>query len=222
MASLFYDLHAAAFSKSRFRIWPHVAEFLTALPQGANVLDLGCGNGKNTQYGLELGLQMRGLENSAALCEICVGRGLPVIQGDARALPFEDNTFDAIIMIAVIHHINPEEHRAVLGEIARTLKPGGKALITNWAVEQPEPAWKAPPPRSFAPGLNMVIWKGKEAAPLPYWIMNKTIADEFIQNLPPPLKALDLTWSAGNWEFWLQKAAPQSITSEPQDARPAV
>jgi SAM-dependent methyltransferase len=165
---------------------------------------------------------MQGLENSSALCEICQGRGLPVTQGDARIIPFEDDSFDAIIMIAVIHHINPEEHQTVLNEIARVLKPGAKALITNWAVEQPEPAWKAPPPRTFAPGLNMVLWKGKEAAPLPYWIMNKTIANEFIQNLPPPLKALDLTWSAGNWEFWLQKALTHSLTSESLDARPAV
>ena len=221
MASLFYDLHAPAFSRTRFRIWPHVAKFLDSLPPASRVLDIGCGNGKNMTYGQEHGLQMMGLEQSPSLCDICLVKGLDVIEGDARTIPFEDNTFDAIIMIAVIHHLDPAEHIKVLGEINRVLKPQGRALITNWAVEQPI-AQKTSTPRTFAPGLNMVLWKGKEAAPLPYWIMDKSIADEFIKNLPPPLKALDLTWSSGNWEFWIQKQVDPFITSESQDARPAV
>ena len=149
---------------------------------------------------------------------------LAKVKMDLHDIPFEDNTFDAIIMIAVIHHLDPAEHINVLSEISRVLKLHGRALITNWAVEQPT-AQKTSTPRTFAPGLNMVLWKGKETAPLPYWIMDKTIADEFIKNLPQPLKALDLTWSAGNWEFWIQKRGQQSqspITSESQDAHPAV
>ena len=196
--SMFYDIHADDFSKSRFRIWPHVQIFLDSLKSNSRVLDIGCGNGKNMLYRDDL--DMIGLEYSKGLCSICKSRLLPVVQGDARSIPFEDNMFDAIIMIAVIHHINPDEHLKVLSEIQRVLRPGGICLITNWAVEQPDDSR-----RKFHPGLNMVTWKGKETLPLPYWVMDKTLANDFINNLPKGLKFMKLDWEAGNWHFTLQK-----------------
>jgi ubiquinone/menaquinone biosynthesis C-methylase UbiE len=196
----FYDTYAADFSKSRFRIWPLIRKFLDNLPSNSTVLDIGCGNGKNMNYGAQRkDLQMCGLEHSQALTDICLSQNLKVIQGDARALPYPNESFDAIIMIAVIHHINPEEHDIVLNEIKRVLKPNGTCLITNWATEQPENA-----KRQFHKGLNMVIWKGKEETPLPYWVMDKTLAEEFIHSLPSGLKFMNLEWDAGNWNFTLQ------------------
>jgi ubiquinone/menaquinone biosynthesis C-methylase UbiE len=194
----FYNLHAQDFSRSRFRIWPSVKKLLDELPPYSTVLDIGCGNGKNMLYRQDL--NMTGLEYSEALCNICINRGLKVVQGDARSLPFKDNTFDAIIMIAVIHHIPPDEHYKVLKEIARVLKPQGQALITNWAVEQPQDSR-----RTFTRGLNMVLWRGKESNPLPYWIMDKTLAEEFIQKIPDSIKCKNLSWNGGNWEHFLQK-----------------
>ena len=201
--STFYDIHATDFSKTRFRIWPHVRHFLDSLPTNSKVLDIGCGNGKNMSYRQDL--QLYGLEHSQSLTDICVQRGLKVQQGDARKLPFEDSTFDAIIMIAVIHHINPEEHIQVLNEIQRVLIPGGKCLITNWAVEQPISA-----KRQFHRGLNMVVWKDKEATPLPYWVMDKELAEEFTNNLPSGLQFMNLDWDAGNWNILLTKVSKTS------------
>jgi SAM-dependent methyltransferase len=195
----FYDIHAEDFSRSRFRIWPSVHKFLNGLPIGSRVLDIGCGNGKNMYN--RSNLEMIGLENSQQLCEICTNRGLNVVQGDARALPFEQETFDAIIVIAVIHHIHPEEHELVLNEIQRVLKPGGKCLITNWAEEQPEAAR-----RTFHTGLNWVVWKGKESNPLPYWIMNRALAENFKKTVPEGLICERFEWDAGNWEFYINKS----------------
>ena len=200
--STFYDIHAADFSKSRFRIWPLVKQFLDSLPPNSKVLDIGCGNGKNMIYALNRqDLQVYGLEHSQALTDICIQKGLNVIQGNALSLPFENNTFDAIIMIAVIHHINPDEHNKVLKEIQRVLKPTSKCLISNWAVEQPENA-----KRQFVKGLNMVVWKDKEDNPLPYWVMNRTIAEEFTHSVSNDLKCINLEWDGGNWYFTLQRS----------------
>lgn len=202
----FYDIHAQDFSKSRFRIWPSVKLFLDSLPPNSRVLDIGCGNGKNMFYGTQKKtLNMFGLEQSQALKEICANQGLNVVQGNALNLPFENDSFDAIIMIAVIHHINPLEHDKVLMEIQRVLKPNAQCLITNWAVEQPEGAR-----RQFTKGLNMVLWKGKENNPLPYWVMDKELALEFINNLPDGLKFMNLEWNAGNWNVLFQKS-PQKL-----------
>ena len=197
----FYEIHAQDFSRSRYRIWPSVASFLDALPSNSTVLDIGCGNGKNMIHRQDL--TMVGLEQSKALCDICINRNLNVVQGSALSLPFKDNTFDAIIMIAVIHHIHPEEQIKVLEEIQRVLKPSANAsaLITNWAVEQPDDGR-----RTFVPGLNMVKWKGKEIDPLPYWVMNKEMAEEFSQKMPEGIKCKNLSWGGGNWEFIIQKS----------------
>lgn len=195
----FYDIHAQDFSKSRFRIWSGVKQFLDALPPNSSVLDIGCGNGKNMNYGSQRHI-MTGLEQSIALTEICHNQHLNVVQGDALSLPFKDNTFDAIIMIAVIHHINPQDHDKVLKEIERVLKPDAQCLITNWAVEQPENA-----KRQFTKGLNMVMWKNKEDSPLPYWVMDYLLAEEFTNKLPSGLKCMYLEWEAGNFNFTLQK-----------------
>jgi SAM-dependent methyltransferase len=196
--STFYDIHASDFSKSRFRIWPHVKQFLDSLPSNSKVLDIGCGNGKNMNYRTDL--QMFGVEHSQALTDICLRQDLRVVRGDARNIPFKNESFDAIIMIAVIHHINPSEHFQVLQEIERLLVPGGKCLITNWAVEQPENA-----KRQFHKGLNMVTWKNKEDVPLPYWVMDKELADEFTKNLPNGLEFMNLEWDAGNWNFIFER-----------------
>ena len=207
----FYDTHGVDFSKSRFRVWPQVREFLDALPHGAKVLDIGCGNGKN-MLAARADLSVTGCEPSRTLCEICAERGLNVVQGDARQLPFKDASFDAVIMIAVIHHIHPREHNQPLFEIQRVLKPGGKALITNWAVEQPVGAR-----RSFHVGLNLVSWKGKEMEPLPYWVMDRETAEAFVRSLPHELICESLVCVAGNWTFVIGRGGQSPPLKPPLD-----
>lgn len=192
----FYKKYGTDFSKSRFRVWPQVRDFIETLPSGATVLDIGCGNGKNMN--LREDLTFIGLEPSPTLCAICESRGLEVVNGDARRLPFADGTFDAVQMIAVIHHIPPEEQYKALFEIQRVLKPNGRAFLTSWAVEQPPTAR-----RSFTPGLNYVLWEGKGDAAIPYWVMDVVAAQTFKTTLPPQLECTSLVWNAGNWNFSL-------------------
>ena len=47
---------------------------------------------------------------------------------------------DGVLCIAVLHHISTLERRlAMLGELARVLRCGGRALVTVWASEQEQP-----------------------------------------------------------------------------------
>ena len=194
----FYETYGSDFSKSRFRIWPQVRDFVKALPTGAKVLDIGCGNGKN--MGIRKDLQMIGFEQSSTLCEICAKKGLEVVQGDARSLPFPNNSFDAVIMIAVLHHLPPIEQRTVLFEIKRVLQSGGVAMITCWAVEQPPSAR-----RKFVRGLNLVEWSGREELPLMYWVQDEADAKELGRSLPHGLECTSIVWNAGNWNHYLTK-----------------
>lgn len=48
---------------------------------------------------------------------------------------------DAVVCIAVLHHIASAARRVrLLAELARVLRPGGRALVTVWASQQEEPA----------------------------------------------------------------------------------
>jgi ubiquinone/menaquinone biosynthesis C-methylase UbiE len=48
-------------------------------------------------------------------------------QGDARSLPYEDASFDAVVLVTVLGEIPDQD--AALGEIARVLRPGGRLVV---------------------------------------------------------------------------------------------
>ncbi|MBX9772352.1 MAG: class I SAM-dependent methyltransferase [Candidatus Obscuribacterales bacterium] len=48
--------------------------------------------------------------------------------------PFEDNSFDLIVLGSVFTHMVPEDMRNYMMEISRVLKPNGKALITYFLL----------------------------------------------------------------------------------------
>jgi len=52
-------------------------------------------------------------------------------------LPYRDESFDAALSVAVIHHLATRDRRVrALRELARILRVGGRILITVWAKEQ--------------------------------------------------------------------------------------
>lgn len=59
-----------------------------------------------------------------------------LIEGDARALPFSDATFDLAILASVMYLI--DDWRAALGEACRVIRPGGHILLViERSVERP-------------------------------------------------------------------------------------
>ncbi|XP_037361588.1 alkylated DNA repair protein alkB homolog 8 isoform X1 [Talpa occidentalis] len=130
-----YEEIAGHFSSTRHTPWPHIVEFLKALPSGSLVADVGCGNGK--YLGINKDLYMIGCDRSQNLVDICRERQFQAFVCDALAVPVRSGSCDACISIAVIHHFATAERRvAALQELVRLLRPGGKALIYVWAMEQ--------------------------------------------------------------------------------------
>jgi alkylated DNA repair protein alkB family protein 8 len=66
-----YDHIAEDFSKSRYKMWPLVENFVNDIPNDALVGDFGCGNGKNLINKKDNGI---GLEVSINLAKICKGK----------------------------------------------------------------------------------------------------------------------------------------------------
>eukprot|EP00743_Colponemidia_sp_Colp-15_P006292 GILK01006770.1.p1 GENE.GILK01006770.1~~GILK01006770.1.p1 ORF type:complete len:643 (+),score=105.48 GILK01006770.1:34-1962(+) len=130
-----YDVIAPHFSHTRYKPWPMIDSFLKALPCGALVADVGCGNGK--YLGVNPSLFMLGSDRSSNLIQICADRGFEVAVADNIKLNYRSNAFDAVISIAVVHHFSTEQNRLhAIRELSRITRPGGRILIYVWALEQ--------------------------------------------------------------------------------------
>lgn len=101
---------------------------LLCIDSNKRVLEIGCGFGillNRIPAKYKIGTE----SNKTALDE-CKRRGLSVVQSDAEnGLPFEDSSFDIIIMNEVIEHLkNPQ---VILKECARVLSLNGRIAITT-------------------------------------------------------------------------------------------
>ena len=71
------------------------------------------------------------------LVSIASSRGHEVAVADTLNLPFRTNSFDAVISIAVVHHLSSHTRRQrALRELVRVTREGGVVLVYVWAMEQ--------------------------------------------------------------------------------------
>jgi len=95
------------------------------VPQGARVLDLGCGDGALLSYLLrERGCTGYGVEIDDANVLACARRGVNVVQLnlDEGLAMFGDNSFDVVLQIDTLQHLRNAE--VMLRETARVGKSG--------------------------------------------------------------------------------------------------
>ena len=106
---------------------------VAALPRGARVLDVGCGNGFPITHSLvNAGHCVAGLDSSRGMLER-FRVTLPmtaVVRADARACPFADGVFDAAISWGMMFHLPRDDQAAALASVSRVLKPGAAFLFT--------------------------------------------------------------------------------------------
>jgi ubiquinone/menaquinone biosynthesis C-methylase UbiE len=116
--------------------------FLTGLDQpGSQVLDYGCGFGWTTLLLAQKAQRVVGFDISegslAVLRRSAEENGFHNIEtraGDGEALPFADQQFDVVFGNAVLHHLRLD---VCLPEIARVLKPGGRAAFCEPFAHNP-------------------------------------------------------------------------------------
>lgn len=101
---------------------------------GPRVLDYGCGAGEFSRLLVGIGYQVVGADISHLFLRDALQRhggqpGLCFVQTEpGTRLPFGEGYFDAVTAINVIEHV--AQPAAVLGELARVLKPGGVMVLT--------------------------------------------------------------------------------------------
>ncbi len=102
-----------------------IVDKLLVLPPGTRVLEVGAGAGHLTKHLAARGVDIVGIDVNPQAPEVA---GTELIQEmSADAMRFADEEFDAIVSFHAIEHI-PALDRAA-AEMARVLKPGGKALL---------------------------------------------------------------------------------------------
>lgn len=114
---------------------------------GEHVLDVGCGTGTFAiamkrlvgAAGRAAGIDAsREMTISARRKARKAGVELEVQEGLAQALPFADESFDLAASTLMLHHLPRSARQACAREIARVLKPGGRALAVDFATSSKE------------------------------------------------------------------------------------
>lgn len=157
-----YEATARAWDEGPARVYRILARALVAQSPisltGASVLDLGAGTGAVSEAVARAG----GRAIAADLADAMLRRraaGGPGAVGDALALPFRNDAFDAVAAAFVLNHL--ADPRGALGEAARVTRPGGAVLTSTFANGDDHPAKAAvedalrrfgfePPPWSVA------------------------------------------------------------------------
>jgi SAM-dependent methyltransferase len=109
----------------------HVLERAIArlgLPAHAQILDAGCGSGRNMVELARLGI-VTGVELSHTSVRLARERDAgEVVEGSVMDMPFEEASFDLAVSLDVIEHL--QDDIGALRELRRVTRPGGALLVT--------------------------------------------------------------------------------------------
>ncbi len=139
MTKLAFDEYAEAydswFLENRAILESEVRLLRHFLEKPGQALSVGCGTGLfewilREQHGTEIGF---GVEPSEDMRRIARERGLEVRAGSAEELPYEDDSFDTVILNGIPGYVDDLE-RAFL-EAARVLRPGGAIIVADVPAE---------------------------------------------------------------------------------------
>jgi len=118
------------------------AKLIVSLGQlafGKKVLELGCGTGIFTEKLSKTGATITALDISPDLLNLAkkriIAENISFVLGDLENLEFADNSFDAIVGVSILHHVNLN---TALKEIKRVLKNGGKVIFSEPNMLNPQ------------------------------------------------------------------------------------
>jgi len=130
-------LHSYLWRSRANRIFP---DFIEYTPPSPFVLELGTGQGLGAIFLAEKlkGSRFIAIDNEHDMVKAAIENverndleeRIKVKWGDALALDFPDQSFDAVVAITVLHHV-PDYEKALV-EAARVLKKGGVFLIVDF------------------------------------------------------------------------------------------
>lgn len=201
------------------------------LPPNFRCLDIGAGVGKLLS---KLKAEFPQMQPDA--CDFHVERfDLPGVQVktvhlDRDPLPYADNSFDLITCTEVFEHV--ENYRAILREMRRILKPGGRVIITTPNVLNALSRWRnviVGFPNLFGPlptKADNLFSTGRHITPIPYFYLAHAMLEADLKDIDLHMDRLSTTslfWSVVfyplmliAWPFYIsrEKNRFRTVTAE--------
>jgi ubiquinone/menaquinone biosynthesis C-methylase UbiE len=131
---------APSYAESTAKLTSHAVRDLIDAAQltgDSRALEVGCGPGHITAMMADTGATVTGVDLVPAMIETAraLHPDIEFVQADAEQLPFEGDSFDAVLVNFTIHHFARPD--VVCAEIKRVLKPGGHFVFAG-PIEQLE------------------------------------------------------------------------------------
>ena len=123
----YYDRYAVPYYEETVELSmeEQLNRFIELLPENAEVLDLGCGSGRDTLYLDEEGFSVTAMDGSAKMCELAeIHTGKEVLHLRAEEMEFDD-VFHGIWACSVLGHFPPDKMQQVMEKILDALKEDG-------------------------------------------------------------------------------------------------
>jgi ubiquinone/menaquinone biosynthesis C-methylase UbiE len=100
-----------------------------------SILDVGCGTGTHLEMYQRYRCNLFGIDSSPAMLDIArekLGDKAALYLGDATEMHYDDNSFDLVILMLVLHEMKPQTRTHVIKEMKRVLKDDGHILLIDF------------------------------------------------------------------------------------------
>ncbi|HVH24226.1 MAG TPA: ubiquinone/menaquinone biosynthesis methyltransferase, partial [Pseudonocardia sp.] len=130
-----YDVTNTVLSAGQDRAWRRATRAALAVRPGQRVLDLAAGTAVSTVPLADAGATAVACDFSLGMLRAGRHRAVPLVAGDALALPFGDGAFDAVTISFGLRNV--ADPGAALRELARVTRPGGRLVVCEFS----RPTW---------------------------------------------------------------------------------
>ena len=132
-----YDEHMMTTIESSDVFYPFTADCLPKTA-GAKILDLGCGTGLELEHYFRLNpsAKITGIDLTESMLNALKNKfpekDLTLICGSYFDVPFDENTFDAVVSVESLHHFTKEEKVGLYSKLHIALKDDGYFILTDY------------------------------------------------------------------------------------------
>jgi len=132
-----YDVTNDVISLGQDRYWRRATLAAVGAKQGEQVLDLAAGTGTSSEPLADAGVRVVPCDLSFGMLEVGKRRrpDLGFVAGDATALPFADESFDAVTISFGLRNV--VDTAGALAELLRVTRPGGRLVVCEFS----RPTW---------------------------------------------------------------------------------
>lgn len=109
----------------------YITDEIDKLDINDKVIDIGCGGGRYSRYVKDKKMFVVALDKYSSMSQSLIDDNIPFIQGCFDNLPIQENMFDVILSIGVIHNaVTINEFEKAISEMYRILKKNGKVIFS--------------------------------------------------------------------------------------------